>query len=558
MEERQSPFLASGRAYLCLAAIWAVSMAATLYWLHIDQAPLGWDQMERLVQSVSIYRTLSHPTTDFLAQIAAAHAFYPPFQPLAAVAGYALFGVSADVGVAASSGFFLAILLLSTYDLGCTLRDSRTGVLAAFIVATYPSVFGGRNGFDVDLALTALVALFMALLVRSDGFRQRKWAVLVGIAAGCALLTKWTFPAFVGGPALYLWLRALRNSGDRRRVVVNASIALGLCLLIAAAWWGYKLDYVLTEFVPSAAGTGPNEGDPGLFVEPFWALVYYLHGLNLQLSFFYCVLLAVALPVFYFAKQVAGCQKVMLALWMVLPYAALTAIANKEPRYYEPAYPAMALITAAALWRMLGGARWRPLRVAVMAALIAFAVFQFYSISFGFGWIKANGYVPRVPNEGQYTNRQFKLYLYSQSYGCAPHADPDDWQADAIQSLVDGYALKETGLKIVVFSEQPELRYPLVFHSFVEQLDYTVQSVGLNKFKEKDYTTADFVLFHTPPQTLTYRTDSPKIAERISDGTGHFEELNAERGEFQWVADLDLLDGSQVSVFRRKVRSPED
>jgi hypothetical protein len=89
-------------------------------------------------------------------------------------------------------------------------------------------------------------------------------------------------------------------------------------------------------------------------------------------------------------------------------------------------------------------------------------------------------------------------------------------------------------------------------------LDYTVQNVGFNKFKKKDYAMADFVFVHTPPQTLEYRTDSPEIAERIADGRGHFEDLNAERGEFEKVADLDLLDGSQVAVYARTVARAEE
>jgi hypothetical protein len=121
-------------------------------------------------------------------------------------------------------------------------------------VATIPRI-RGRDGFDVDLALTVQVALFMALLLRSDGFRLRKWTLLVGLVAGCALLTKGPSAfgrGFVLAGALSL-ATALRRPGDRRRVTVNVGHSDG-ALRARGGDCGDTSGTLSLRFIPSAAG----------------------------------------------------------------------------------------------------------------------------------------------------------------------------------------------------------------------------------------------------------------------------------------------------------------
>jgi 4-amino-4-deoxy-L-arabinose transferase-like glycosyltransferase len=277
-------------------------------------------------------------------------------------------------------------------------------------VATYPPRWC-RDALDIDLAVTAQAALFMALLVRSRGFAVRRWAIAAGVAAGLAMLTKWTFPVFVGGPALYMLWRAWRAGGDRRRLAANVGLAALCCLLVASTWWAYKWHDVLFDYLQWVPATGPSEGDPQLLTEPFWALNYYIVGLNYQLTFYGCLLLAIGTPIFYAARKAPAWQKIALGAWIVLPYVWLTVVANKEPRYFEPAYPAMALITAAAIWQVLERIRRPWGRAVVVGIVAAVALFQFYSISFPISWVKANTFVPRVPNDGHPNDRQHRDLL---------------------------------------------------------------------------------------------------------------------------------------------------
>ncbi len=190
------------------------------------------------------------------------------------------------------------------------------------------------------------------------------------------------------------------------------------------------------------------------------------------------------------ARKAPAWQKIALGAWIVLPYVWLTVVANKRARYSRAPYPAMALITAAAIWQVLERIRRPWGRAVVVGIVAAVALFQFYSISFPISWVKANTFVPRVPNDGHPNDRRIEIYVYSQWYAYAPHADPDDWQAAEIHELVAGYPLKTRDLRIFVFSEQPQLRSPLVCNSYMAQLGYVVQPVGKSQFRDSDYALA--------------------------------------------------------------------
>jgi hypothetical protein len=56
---------------------------------------------------------------------------------------------------------------------------------------------------------------------------------------------------------------------------------------------------------------------------------------------------------------------------------------------------------------------------------------------------------------------------------------------------VAGYPLKTRDLRIFVFSEQPQLRSPLVCNSYMAQLGDVVQSGGQSQFRDSDYALAD-------------------------------------------------------------------
>jgi len=104
-----------------------------------------------------------------------------------------------------------------------------------------PIVFSMSRYLYIDFALTALVAVNVCLLLQTERFGRKGYALLYGLSLGLGLLTKWTFVAFAAAPLLAALAsrellaatgRALRPAAwDRRRLLVAAAIGLGLTAL---------------------------------------------------------------------------------------------------------------------------------------------------------------------------------------------------------------------------------------------------------------------------------------------------------------------------------------
>jgi hypothetical protein len=173
---------------------------------------LGWDRPAHLVRTLIYNEMLAQVNLRSVFEVMTWSWNRPPLYHLVAVPFYRLFGVSTDVALMRNV-VFVAILLFSVYGIGRRFYSEGVGLLAAFLVSTYPILFSISRMPYVDYSLTAMVALAVYLLVASEGFRHRGYSLWLGLVIGLGILTKWPFVAFAGGPIAYGTLRsgALRD-----------------------------------------------------------------------------------------------------------------------------------------------------------------------------------------------------------------------------------------------------------------------------------------------------------------------------------------------------------
>ncbi len=253
---------------LLLTALFA---AANVHWLAANTVTYGWDRLDHLIASF-VYRDILRELTPRSILAALAYSdYYPPLVHWGAVILYRLFGVSEDVAPLVNV-FYLAVLLGSTFWIAAqwaaarhrvSLRNSVsspahsfwTGALAAALVGLFPILFAMSRYLYLDFALTALVALDLALLLASDRFRRRWPSLSSGLVLGLAFLVKWTAAAFVIGPLIYVVLRsgALPYAWRHPRALLpsrSAGVLACLCLLagvgLFALWFALAGDVVGT------------------------------------------------------------------------------------------------------------------------------------------------------------------------------------------------------------------------------------------------------------------------------------------------------------------------
>jgi hypothetical protein len=360
----------SRRPALAVAALWlAVTVAASI-WVLIDRRPPEWDHANHLERAVDCYRNLRIVTDSGTREILEASSFYPPVVTCAAGLLYLVLPVApltAQVVMMA----FLAIAMASIYGLGRRLFDTEAGLWASLIFAIAPFVVFSLTNFQLDLPLAAMVALALYALVRSEGFADARWSLVLGLVFGFGMLTKPPFPIYVAPPLLWSLWRAAR-APDRRRRLGWAGAALVIGGLLALPWYGPRLFGLPMQILNRSFKQAAEQQNP----EPLTsaALSYYPRTLPTQLG----VLAALLLLCGLWAIRKNRAARPILWLATLGPFILFSLIQNKNLRYTLPILPAAALVAAVGLRSLPAAARrWTGAAVVVLGTLqVSMALFQ--------------------------------------------------------------------------------------------------------------------------------------------------------------------------------------
>ncbi|MDQ3249890.1 MAG: glycosyltransferase family 39 protein, partial [Chloroflexota bacterium] len=207
------------------------------HWLGVNVVTYGWDRMDHLITSLVYNDILASITPQSVFSALVFSNYYPPFVHLTVWLFYKLFGVNEDVA-AMVNVIYLFVLLMATWSIAERISNRRTAMLAVIVLATCPIIFTMTRYLYLDFALTALVALAMALLLASEQFTRRSASLWFGLALGIAMLIKWTAAAFLVTPLVFVLWRSgvladlvrhpawLRPNGRRLALALATSVAL--------------------------------------------------------------------------------------------------------------------------------------------------------------------------------------------------------------------------------------------------------------------------------------------------------------------------------------------
>jgi hypothetical protein len=357
--------------------------------------------------ALRIVEEFSNHGISAIASVPGLTGYYPPLYHSVVAAFYTLFGTSPDVGRLANLPATI-ILMGATFAIGRTVLPPLAAALAAVLVGFYPILIWISREAVIDYWLTGVVTLAVWLLLRTEDFAKRRESVAFGVICGLGLLTKTTFPAFVGLPSLWAARKNHRN----------AAIAACIALTIAAYWYIPQWDN-LKNFYLFNSSSGASEGDPPLV--SLQALLFYpraMEGYQLFLPLFILFILG--------AIRLARNWNpawMPIVLWIASGWIGLVLMQNKDPKYTAPLLPAVALITAYLFER----------RTRLVALLLPFLVFQHYLVSFGIRQLP-DAVVLAKGVEGPHT---WNWNLYTQQYyGIWGKPVREDWRIDYVLDKV--------------------------------------------------------------------------------------------------------------------------
>lgn len=317
-------------------------------------------------------------------------AFYdkPPLALWAAAAAFHVLGITefaARLPVALAS----SLIAFATYWMGAVCFSRRAGLLAATFFAFSPIVLGTSRQMTMDMHQSLWVT--MAMLAMLCALRSKRgagpWWMGFWVSCGMGFMAK-SFPGLLPLPiavTYFAWTTRLRPA-PLVRALLSMRPAAGLALLIAVVAPWHVMAYVK---------------DGSFFVHEYWTLHHV--GLlratefdHAQPVWYYAPALLAAFYPWSFLLPLAGLRdrsleqdserrrhRTLALVWAVVTLLLFSAMRSKLVSYLIPMLPAVALIAADGMDRLIehgpprGRARSWPLAVliaAVAALQIAGAV----------------------------------------------------------------------------------------------------------------------------------------------------------------------------------------
>ncbi|MBN2208076.1 MAG: glycosyltransferase family 39 protein [Candidatus Coatesbacteria bacterium] len=369
-----------------LVAFWAIG---NIVWLALDNIPPVWDPAFHISDAIDASEAISRLDICRLLMLQGQNTFYPPLWHVLAGIFMLLFGKSVAVAIAANL-LFIPAMVFGIFLVAKQLFDRRVGLLAACVGTLLPGLWGASRTAYIDFALSAMVTLFIALVLSPNRLEKRANCVALGLVFGLGMLTKWTFIVYVAGPSLAVLVRYLipvikppDGFGSRMTNRKRLLYCLALFGLTAGAvclpWYIANLANTtryIADFDVELQKLDTSQLTPSL-------IGYYAQRLLSDQLFLPCLLLAIAGAALSVNK---ANRLLLLSSWIVVPLLFLRMIHWRDLRYTLPILPAFAILAGVALSRLFER-RWSR----VAAAFLMMLLFgQWLVVSYRLGYA-ANG-----------------------------------------------------------------------------------------------------------------------------------------------------------------------
>jgi 4-amino-4-deoxy-L-arabinose transferase-like glycosyltransferase len=358
------------------------SLIVTVWWITQDNQVPDFDEGNHLLDAFTVRNDLlaghfSAPFTLFNN--------YPPLVHIVGAIGLIISGGLHEAAVLlAQNIFFVPMLAGGCYAAGSAAYGRRAGLLAAIFALSAPMWVSEMHEYYVDPGEAAMVAASVGAILASRRF-DRPWvAALAGLLCSLGMLSKQTFPLFVGGLIVVVIIRG----GWRHWRGLLAFVAGGAPLTLPWYIDHYDQLSVLTAGATAAvtiasgnsqaaAGITPARYSARNFAWYLWNLIN--HELLLPLTLFF--LIGTAFALWRFArKRDPDDLTPELVIGGLVGYLGITYIALKDPRYSLPSLVYTAVLGTC--WLVAAPRRVRPWLTGAFALIVAA---NFAMVSFGWG-----------------------------------------------------------------------------------------------------------------------------------------------------------------------------
>jgi hypothetical protein len=409
---------------------------SNLYWIKTDSV-IYWDEAGHGKTILQIHDVVLNELLHAKAYSAAIHFYnivsyvYPPLYYLLAQPVTFLF-YNSDYSLRFINTLYYLGIIWLTFYLGSMLYDKKTGLISAFIISTYPIIFGLSRVIMLDLLMVLLLLINVILLLKSDFFQNRIYSILYGASFGMGMLTKTLFITFAVVPLIYtLTQRRIRNPKAFANQAVRANIltSIAIAALLASFWYIPNLP----TFLYNSSAVGSHDL---LNLGPVYSLksllFYPISFINNQASLFYAFILMCAFLLSFRTKHYW-----FLAFLIIGPIAINMLIQHKVAHQTIGILPFAALLSGRFITAIKKG--W--LQNSVIAIVIFVGVIQYANVTFGLNLADEKNLLPGT---------DFPIYLWRNEYYV--YSRPplhEDWRVAEILGDIDAVHGNTTSILVL-------------------------------------------------------------------------------------------------------------
>lgn len=222
--------------------------------------------------------------------------------------------------------------------------------MSAFLICFsfyHLELISGRIGLDHnDIAFAFFInASIWALIKYQESSTKLKWAILIGVLVGCAILTKWLTALVVFGA----WFLANLYGRDSRKdfhAYAHLLLALLISIIVFMPW-----QLFIMEAYPVESGLAYQHFSDHLFTSIGIApkhKMYYLEYLTYTCGSIAAPLVTLGILMLLFSKQINNKYSIIFLSIFITIYSFFTFISKtKMPGLVHPAYSILIVLIAA-------------------------------------------------------------------------------------------------------------------------------------------------------------------------------------------------------------------
>ena len=337
-------------------------LGVTLVWIARDRVPPAWDDAIYMNASLSVYDALTDGGVPaFIQKSLSAMTRKPPLIAVLPTPLYLLFGRDPRFAPAINL-LFLALMFFAVNRIAVRCAGTGAGLTAVWVAGTMPMIYAMARWYLVESGLIALVCVCVWLLIELDAAYSTRKMLLLGVACGCGLLMKASFPLYVVVPALFLLVR--RGATLRRWPALRAFLIPAAVLV--APWYLLNLQSATDHFVYSgSASTAQHYGSGSILsASAIWTwLVNVANAAPILYVLLLCLLLAGGLRSL---DPAARRGLILCGLW-ASPIVVIAFTHFRDVRFAAPLFPALAIANGILLAPWLRRPAMRAAAVVVLA-----------------------------------------------------------------------------------------------------------------------------------------------------------------------------------------------